>query len=287
MTPGSHPTVLCLGGLDPSGGAGLAADIEVALAHGCRALPLATALTAQNARRFDAYTPVASAELRLQVQALDLAEYPPAVIKCGMLASVENARLVAWLMGRWQADTAPPLVLDPVLVAGAGGALAQGGLHRVLLEELLPLVTLATPNTAELQALTGVECGPAGRCDEAAAMLLRTGCGAVLLTGTDAAAGQVIEHRLYLPGRGALRTRWRRLPGSYHGSGCTLASAVSCQLALGEALGSAVDRALAYTWGALALADRVDEVGAGQEPLALPWRGSSAALIAEGQNGRL
>lgn len=241
------PVVLVFAGHDPSGGAGIQADIEAIASGGCHAVTVITALTVQDTRNAASFEPTTPALLRAQADTL-LADIEPAAIKLGMLGSSENAHVIARLLQRWRHV---PVILDPVLAAGGGGALATDDLRRVLRDELLPLATLATPNTPELRALA-----PAADTLAAGAQaLLAGGCRHVLVTGGHEPGPEVVSHLYGARGEMA-RHAWPRLPGEFHGSGCTLASAVAARIAHGIDLAAAVDDALAYTWYALGNARR-------------------------------
>jgi len=118
---------------------------------------------------------------------------------------------------------------------------------RTIREQLLPRTTLVTPNSLEARSLAYSD-GPLDTC---AAHLLELGCGAVLITGTHE-PGQQVTNRLYRRNAPPDESLWPRLPGSYHGSGCTLASAITARLALGEDLVTATTNAQEYTWRTLA-----------------------------------
>jgi hydroxymethylpyrimidine/phosphomethylpyrimidine kinase len=155
--------------------------------------------------------------------------------KLGVLASAENAHAVAEILA---AHPRVPVVLDPVLASGRGDELAGPELIAALCRSVVPLATVATPNTIEARRLGG------------AARLLELGCRYVLVTGTHAEGDEVVN---VLHDRGGVvrEDRWRRLPGSYHGSGCTLASAIAARLAHGDEVPEAVRAAQDYTWCAL------------------------------------
>jgi hydroxymethylpyrimidine/phosphomethylpyrimidine kinase len=162
-----------------------------------------------------------------------------------VLASAENVRAVA-AIARAHPDV--PLVLDPVLASARGDRLASEAARAALLEALVPRATVVTPNTLEAEALGGVRA------------LLERGCRYVLLTGTHAQSADV-ANQLH-DARGLVREdRWPRLPGSYHGSGCTLASAIAAYLAHGRDVAEAVAAAQDFTWRTLSNAFRP---GAGQ-----------------------
>ncbi len=246
----SRPVVLCLSGHDPSGGAGLQADIEALLAQGCHAAPAVTALTVQNTVDVTDFRVLDRAWVLAQAQAV-MADSPIAAIKLGMLGSLEMVDTVVELI---LANPGVPVVCDPVLRAGGGGRLGKDEVGYAIREKVLPLATITTPNLPEARILAELPEGSA----EACAQKLLVHCANVLITGGHGDEQQ-IHNRLY--GRDGLRdTRTcERLPGSYHGSGCTLASALAGRLALGEGLASAVNSALDYTWRTLRDAERLGQ----------------------------
>lgn len=264
--------MLVLAGHDPGGGAGIQADIETLFAHGVHGLPLIACLTVQDSTKVHSSLSVDSSLLRQQADCL-LADVQPAAIKIGMLGSPENARLAAELAASLPSI---PLVLDPILAAGGGGAQASSALIETLLGELLPRTRLLTPNSIELARLVESLQRVSSRrgsgeppLAEQARMLLDQGCEALLVTGSHASTPEVIN-RLFLETGECVEWRWPRLPDSPHGSGCTLASAITARLALGEPLADAVAMAQCYTWEALRLAWRA---GSGQR---LPSRSLTA-----------
>ena len=246
------PVVLVLAGHDPSGGAGIQADIETLCALGCQATSALTCLTVQDPDRVHAVHPVAPALLARQVRTL-AAALPPVALKIGLVPTPELARTLAELL---PALPAAHRVLDPVLQSGGGRALATADALR----PLLPLATLITPNRREARLLSGADTPEA-----CAGRLLDLGAPAVLITGADEAGADEVVNTLFLPGR-TLHWRWPRLPGVYHGSGCTLASAITAHLARGLDLERAVAEGQAFTHQALA---RSRATGQTQR---LPWR---------------
>lgn len=241
-TPTSRPVVLCLSGHDPSGGAGLQADIEALLAQGCHAAPTVTALTVQDTVDVSDFRVLDRDWVMAQANAV-IADMPVAAVKLGMLGSVEMVETVLDIM-----RTLPgvPLVCDPVLRAGGGGALGRDEVGYAMRERLFPVATIATPNLPEARILAEL---PNGTADECAEKLLPF-IGHLLITGGHGDETEV-HNRLYSRD-GSLHTfTCQRLPGSYHGSGCTLASTLAGRLALGESLTSAVKSALDYTWRTL------------------------------------
>ncbi len=229
--------VLCLSGHDPGGGAGIQADIETLAAMGCHAAPLVSCLTVQDSRQVYGVHPVPETLLRQQARRI-LEDYRISAIKVGLLGGSGAARVVRQL-----AETLPdvPLVLDPVLASGAGQAISPAD----ILDPLLPLTSLITPNRREARELSG-----AVTPDDCARALGDRGCQAVLITGADESEHDKVTNSLYRE-KHVRHWQWSKLPGSYHGSGCTLASAVAAGLARGKDLEAAVDAAQHYTWNAL------------------------------------
>ncbi len=231
-TPTSRPVVLCLSGHDPSGGAGLQADIEALLAQGCHAAPTVTALTVQDTVDVSDFRVLDRDWVMAQANAV-IADLPVAAVKLGMLGSVEMVDTVLDIMRKLPGV---PLVCDPVLRAGGGGALGRDEVGFAMRERLFPVATIATPNLPEAQILAELPNGTADQCAEK----LLPYIGHLLITGGHGDETEV-HNRLYARD-GSLHTfTCQRLPGSYHGSGCTLASTLAGRLALGESLTSAVE----------------------------------------------
>lgn len=236
------PTVLILAGNDPSGGAGLAADIQAVTALGAHPAPVVTTVTVQDTvdvRQVEVMSPqlvVAQARAVLEDQ-------PVAAIKLGLLGSVAIGEAVAVLLHEWRSI---PLIVDPVLVAGGGTALAETALIRTYLEHLLPIADLVTPNALESRRLAPGATDAAGRV----ATLLDAGCRHVLLKGADENTPDV-RNTLFGADGTHEEFRWPRLTGSYHGSGCTLASAIAALLARNRSMRAAVADAQQFTWDAL------------------------------------
>jgi len=238
------PIVLTFAASDPTGGAGLQADVLTLAALGCHPLSVLTGLTVQDTSGVEHLEALAADLVTRQARCV-LAESKVAAFKAGVLASAENVRAVAAIA---VAHAHVPLVLDPVLASGRGDALASDAVLSALLEALVPRATIVTPNTLEAERLGG------------ARRLLELGCRYVLVTGTHEESAEVIN-RLYGPAGLVREDRWPRLPGSYHGSGCTLASALAAQLAKGHSVPDAAREAQEFTWRALAAGLRT---GAGQ-----------------------
>lgn len=242
MSENVPPCVLIISGNDPSGGAGMAADLQAVSALGAHPAPVITSLTVQdttNAYRVDAVDAGLVAE---QARAV-LADLDVAAIKIGLLASAEVGHAVADVL---EDHPSPPVVLDPVLVAAGGAQLAERELEALMLDRLFPLASLVTPNALELRRLGGESGDRAAR----ARNLLDRGADWVLAKGADEDTAGV-ENVLFGPGEFVELSRWRRLPGDYHGSGCTLAAAISALLAAGAAMQRAVADGQKYTYECL------------------------------------
>lgn len=240
------PTVLCVGGHDPSGGAGIIADAESVRAAGAFALTVVTALTDQDTRGLRRVYPQPAPQVEAQCRAL-IEDGTPAAIKIGLIGDV---RLVPVLCRLIDDYPALPVVLDPVLASGAGKPLADEELVQALLTQLLRRVTLVTPNLPEAVRLSGGRDAP-----ECARRLRAAGTPWVLITGTHAETPGV-TNRLYGNDGSEQAQTCERLPGEYHGSGCTLASAIAARLACGQAMPAAVAEAQTFTWTSLARAWR-------------------------------
>jgi hydroxymethylpyrimidine/phosphomethylpyrimidine kinase len=236
------PVVLVIAGNDPSGGAGLAADIQAITAAGAHPAPVVTALTVQDSREVRSVQAVEPACVTAQARVV-LEDMPVAAVKLGLLASAAVGEAVAALLREYPRI---PLVIDPVLAASAGGQLAEAALLGVYLEALFPRATLITPNAAESRQLAPSAADPMAR----AQALLATGARYVLVKGGDEAAPEVHNHLLGPDGLHR-ESIWPRLPHAYHGSGCTLASAIAARLALGQAVPEAVQDAQRYTFESL------------------------------------
>lgn len=225
---GVRRSVLVFAGADPSGGAGIAADILAIAANGAHALPVITALTVQDNDRVYEVLPVDGEVLRRQARAL-MNKVSISAVKIGIPGNRANAEVIAELIVELRTrQPGLPVVLDPVLASGAGDALTS----LDALVPLLPLATLIVPNLPEAAAL-GEAAGLHGR-----------GCADVLVTGGHG-PGEIIVNR-WLGAHGEQEWGWLRLPGSFHGSGCTLASAIAARLALGEGMERALDVAQHY-----------------------------------------
>ncbi len=245
--------MLAFAGSDPSGGAGLQADLLTLAALGCHPLSVVTAITAQDTAGVAGVQPVAPDWVARQARTV-LADMAVGAVKIGMVATRANAAAIAAVL-----DEHPglPVVLDPVLASGRGDPLGTEDAAGALAELLVPRATVVTPNSLEARRLAAApgERAEALTLERCAERLTARGAKFVLVTGTHEPTPEVVN-ALY-DARGLVRSdRWERLPGEYHGSGCTLAAAIAAGLAHGVAVPEAVAAAQGFTWQALADAFR-------------------------------
>jgi hydroxymethylpyrimidine/phosphomethylpyrimidine kinase len=233
--------VLVIAGHDPSGAAGIQADVETLLMCGVPCASLVTATTTQDTCRFLALHPQHPGDFTAQARLL-LDDQRFSACKIGLLASAAIADAVAQLIPQLGEV---PVVLDPILRTGSGTDVADRQLIDVLRRRLLPQCTVITPNAAEARRLAERE-----NLAAAAAALLDLGARNVLVTGGDEPETDV-HNQLWCRDGTMERYANPRLPGVYHGSGCTLSSALAAFLARGLALPEAARRAMDFTWAAL------------------------------------
>lgn len=244
----SPPIVLTFAAADPSGGAGLQADVLTLSSMGCHALSVVTAVTVQDTVGVEDVLPLDPEWVADQARCV-LEDMPVAVFKIGLLGSVEIIAAIAEVVSDYPEV---PLVLDPVLSSGRGDELATEEMVAAMRELLIPQTTLITPNSLEARRLA-VEDGDDSddvSLAECARRILTLGCEYVLITGTHENTAQVVN--VLYSREGVVRSdSWQRLPGAYHGSGCTLASAIAATVANGLAISDAVRDAQEYTWQTL------------------------------------
>src|SRR5215475_15164732 len=226
----SPPIVLSFAASDPSGGAGVQADILTLSSMGCHALSVVTAITVQDTVGVEGVFPLDAEWVADQARCV-LEDMPVTVFKLGVLGSVEIIAAIAEVVSDYPEV---PLVLDPVVSSGRGDELASEDMVTAMRELIIPQTTLITPNSLEARRLALDEADDADdpSLEECARRILTLGCEYVLITGTHENTPQVVN-TLYSQ-EGVLRSdSWRRLPGTYHGSGCTLASAIAATIANG------------------------------------------------------
>ncbi len=236
-----RPVVLCFSGHDPSGGAGVQADIETLISHQCHPCSVITALTEQDSSNVKKLIPQHVDDISQQAHTL-LSDFPVRAFKIGLIGTADIAKAIAAIL---KSNPDIPVVLDPVLAAGGGKQLSSTPLLDSIAQHLVPLTTILTPNSDEARKLTGLD-----DLDACAAYLQQLGCQNVLITGTHEQSEQV-HNRLYMPEQKQETFTYQRLPQSYHGSGCTLASASAALLAHGLEPFTAVTEAMEFTWNSL------------------------------------
>jgi hydroxymethylpyrimidine/phosphomethylpyrimidine kinase len=248
----SRPPVLCIGGLDPSGGAGLQADIEAIASCGGHALPIASCLTVQNTRQTFSVSAVDPELIKQQASAL-IEDMPIASCKIGVIPNEEVAKTIASILAQLPKV---PVVFDPVLSASHGSEFSNAGTINIIKDILLPRVTIVTPNLKELSILVDSSSDIASQ----AKSLCDLGPKYVLATGADSDT-EYVHNTLFTHEGIKTDYEWPRLPHMYHGSGCTLSSAIACYLALDFNITDAVEKAQQFTWQSLQYAQAI---GSGQ-----------------------
>jgi hydroxymethylpyrimidine/phosphomethylpyrimidine kinase len=229
-----HPIVLTIAGSDSSAGAGIQADLATFARFGVRGATAITAITAQNERGVIAWSAVEPGLVRAQIEA----SHHVSAVKTGMLANAAIVEAVAEAIAR---RGLRPYVLDPVTIAGSGHALADGDLTPLILERLLPLADLVTPNLGEAGALTGAPVRTIDDMALAALALTQRGARAALVKGGHL-DGDIVTDVLCDKG-GVRYFRRARVKVKTHGTGCRLSAAIAANLALGASLDAAVETA--------------------------------------------
>lgn len=264
--------VLSIAGSDPSGGAGIQADLKTFGALGCYGMAALTALTAQNTRGVSGVHIPPPAFVGDQIDAI-FADVKVHAVKIGMLASPEIIAVVADRLSRHHA---PNIVLDPVLVATSGDSLGGPGVVEAMRRHLFPIATLITPNGPEAAAfLHRSEPRSVKDLEQAACDLQAIGARAVLVKGGHVAGAEAVD--ALFDGREMRLLRAPRVATkNTHGTGCTLSSAIAAHLAKGLSLGAAVEAAKQYLTQALRHADEL-QVGSGHGPVQHFWNRPDAS----------
>lgn len=237
--------MLCISGHDPTGGAGIAADLESCAALGAHALTVISANTVQDTSDVRRVSTVPPILLAAQIEAL-AQDCAIAAIKIGLLGDAAQIAPITQIIRRLRV----PVVLDPVLRAGGGKNLTSLHLQAALTAELLPLTDVLTPNAAEARLLAP----RAQSLDACAQVLLASGCKNVLITGGDepgAPDSDDVINTWHRREHAPVEFRWPRITGGFHGAGCTLASAIAALLASGHDTAAALAQAQAFTQRAL------------------------------------
>jgi len=243
-----RPCILCLSGHDPSGGAGIAADIEAIAAQKCHAASVITALTIQDSSNVYDFKILDSEWVTAEANAI-INDLPISAIKLGMLGSIQMVQCVMEIIAKLPNI---PVVCDPVLKASGGGKLGKDDVGFIIREQLFPVAIIATPNLIEAQILADL---PKNASADQCAEKLLSKIPYLLITDGEGTSSTVIN-RLYSK-KECKEFTCPRLPGIYHGSGCTLASSLSARLAIGQSVTSAVEFALDYTWRTLRDAEKL------------------------------
>jgi hydroxymethylpyrimidine/phosphomethylpyrimidine kinase len=257
------PIVMSFSGNDPTGGAGIQADIEAVMSMGARVAPVITALTVQdtqNVKHFSATDPNLLVAQARQV----LEDVPIAVFKIGMIGSIENINAIHNILHDYPNI---PVIIDPIISAGGGMSLTTEEMALAYSDLLFPFTNLVTPNSNEVRLLAP----EADSLDSCAHELMDDGCDYVLITGTHEGTDNVIN-TFYGQQQKIESSCWERLPYSYHGSGCTLTSAIAGLVAGGYSIADAITIAQEYTWQSLR---QGYQTGMGQhQPNRLYWTSS-------------
>ena len=239
---------------DATSGAGLQADVLTIASLSCNPLSIVTGVSVQDTIGVKGLTAI-NAELVNDQTRTILEDMEISAFKCGLLGSVENIRIIAEILEDYPEI---PLIIDPVLASGRGDDLVNEEMMKAMLELLFPKSYLITPNSHEARKMVveGNENFEDLSIDLCAQRLKLLGCKNILITGTEETTEKVIN-TLYEKSGTVNPFYWNRLPEDYHGSGCTLASAISAYLALGFNLNKAVEQAQIYTWESLKNASKL------------------------------
>jgi hydroxymethylpyrimidine/phosphomethylpyrimidine kinase len=238
----NRPVVLSFSGHDPSGGAGVQADIETLISHQCHACSVITALTEQDSSNVKKLIPQNPQDIIDQANTV-LSDFQVKTIKIGLIGHPDTASAIQTILLQ---HPHIPVILDPVLAAGGGTSLANEQLINAIVDQLLPCTTILTPNSEEARLLA-----QQNNLSDCGQTLINQGCHYVLITGTHEQSSTVNNQLFQTEGKTEIFS-WDRLQHNYHGSGCTLASAIAALIAQGLDPFFAISEAQEYTWNALA-----------------------------------
>ena len=255
----NRPVVLSFSGHDPSGGAGVQADIETLVSHQCHSCSVITALTEQDSSNVKKLIPQKPQDIIDQANTV-LNDFQVKAIKIGLIGHPETASAIQSVLLQ---HSHIPVILDPVLAAGGGTSLANEQLILAIVDQLLPCTTVLTPNSEEARILA-----QQSNLNDCGQTLLEKGCDYVLITGTHEQS-TTVNNQLFQTNDKTETFSWDRLKHDYHGSGCTLASSIAALIAQGLDPFTAVSEAQEFTWNAL---DNAYHPGKGQfNPDRLFW----------------
>lgn len=247
--PQAPPVVLTVAGFDPSSGAGITADIKTVAAHGCYGIACITALTVQSSTGVTRVEPV-SPDVVSDTLAELARDVEIAAVKIGMLGSGKVVKAVSEFLAREHPGN---IVLDPVLKSSSGAALVDSNGAKMMVERMLPLATVITPNVQEAAALTGLPVGSPEQMKAATTRLHEMGARNVVITGGH--LDKAIDLLSFSNSQGGFEHEIfkaeRRRSNSTHGTGCAFSTAMACHLALGRGLPEAVLLAKAYVTAAI------------------------------------
>ena len=251
------PHILNFSATDPTGGAGMTADIMTQASLGCHGLSVITGVSVQNTSGVESLKAQDADYVDQQARTI-LSDIQIDAIKCGLLCSAKNIQVIAKILKDYPNI---PVVIDPIISSGRGDELSSNDMNLLMLDLIFPIATIVTPNSLEAKKLASDD-QQSISLDEAALRLLSTGAKNILITGTHEDQKTVIN-RLYQDKepQSPKHYHWERLPGNYHGSGCTLASSIAAYLSLGFSIAEAAYEAQQFTWDSLKNAYRS---GAGQ-----------------------
>lgn len=250
--------VLTIAGSDSSGGAGIQADLKTMCVHGVYGMSAVTALTAQNTC---GVTDVLEASPEFVAEQIDCIfnDIRPDAVKIGMVSNAEIIRVIAEKLTEYKAEH---IVLDPVMVATSGSKLMQDSAAQSLVSELFPLAEVITPNLSEASALCGFDVETDEDMLKAASIISEKTNGAVLVKGGH--LNDSADDLLYIDGKAVWYRSERIANPNNHGSGCTLSSAIACNLAMGYDVKESVKNAKNYI--SLCMKSGLD-LGKGSGPL--------------------
>lgn len=262
MTTNKYPTVLTIAGTDPTGGAGIQADLKTFAALGCYGMSVVTALVAQNTCGVRAIHSVPPEFVKEQLLAV-LEDVHPDAIKIGMVHSVALVNVIAEILGSYPEI---PVVFDPVMIATSGHRLIEEDTVKAITERLFPLAKIITPNMDEASLLSDIPVKTKDDMYEASAHIMSLGCNSLLLKGGHLETEELTSMLVNRIGLLQEYTSQRIETKNMHGSGCTLSSAIASYLARGFDLKEAVKEAQEYVHGAIKEAADV-VFGKGNGPL--------------------
>ena len=247
------PVVLTIAGFDPSSGAGITADIKTIAAHACYGVSCITAMTVQSTSGVKRVDPCDPALVRETLEEL-ASDLEIAAVHIGMLGSAKVANAVADFLGKNGSNGGPMrnIVLDPILTSSSGARLLDPSGTRVLIDRLIPMADVATPNIDEAAAITGLEVTHLDGMRAAAAKLHDLGARAVVVTGGH--LDKAIDLLSYTTPHGVEQEVFkaeRQRSSSTHGTGCAFATAMACHLALDRGLAEATLLAKTYVSAAI------------------------------------